>query len=286
MSAGQKAPSADAVTEAGASTPIDTWVRYTHLDKVYGYLPGIRRAAPAILGLDADEYGDRRSRLAARAREAARELIGEPEFATAAARLPFRSGQTVLALGDSVTDDLLSWFEILGHVLAGSGVRWINAGRSAHTTAMILRTWPGLLAGTRPDWVLCCLGGNDVTRLGTPPGKCQVSTAESVANLAELRRIGAQVPSWCWLSPVRVDEERVAASPTFGYGRSSWANADVDALTEAMCALSGPLVDLSEGDVDLEPDGVHPSLPGQQQIVRRVVAVLSALDPAPGPVDR
>jgi lysophospholipase L1-like esterase len=256
----------------------EEWVRYTHLDKTYGYLPGMRAALPGILGLDPDEFARVRAGFDALVAEAAAELRG----GLALDRLPFEDGQTVLAVGDSLTDDLLSWAEILRH-LVGGRVNVVNGGLSGHTSAMVLRRWPPTLDALRPDWVLCLLGTNDVTRVGPDASKPQVSLDETVANLAELRRIAAAkgVGRWVWLTPPPFVEERAAADPGSIMGESVWRNDDVLALTIEMRRFEDPVVDLCEvfglpPDPVLQgPDGIHPSLDGQAAIAAALVERLS-----------
>lgn len=264
--------------------PIEQWVQFTHLDKLYGYLPGMAEAQPAIFGLDPESYTKIIEGFAAAARGAAEELLADAEFATAVDALPFRDGQTVYVAGDSLTDDSQSWAEILRVLLElrKPGVTLINGGLSAHTTAMVLRRWPGTLTATRPDWILCLLGGNDVVRIGADPVKTQVSLAETMINLRELRRIAdaKSAAEWVWLTPAPVAPDRVAANPNFRFGEVTWDNADIVALAEAMRDLPGPLVDLTKvigtpADPDLQgPDGVHVSLAGHQAIVRALVTTL------------
>jgi acyl-CoA thioesterase I len=261
------------------------WLRYTHLDKLYGYLPGIPDALPAIFGMTEQEYADARAGFAARAENAARELLTEPAFAASVDALPFTTGQTVLAVGDSVTDDLQSWVEILRHLLTlhrpDLDVRLVNGGLSAHTTTMVLRRWPATVAQVRPDWILCALGGNDVTRVGPEPNRPQVGVSDAIVNLRQLRAIAPDA-TWAWLTPVPVLEERVAQFPGFTFGASTWRNEDILALAEAMRELEGPLVDLVATfgiptDPDLQgDDGVHPTLAGQIAITRAVVDTLTA----------
>jgi len=262
------------------------WLRYTHLDKVYGYLPGMTDALPAIFGLDRAEYAALTAGFDTEARQAAQQLYADDDVATRLDALPFRPGQTVLAMGDSITDDLQSWAEILRHLLdlhrPGHGVRVVNGGLSAHTTAMMLRRWPATLRAAKPDWIVCALGGNDVTRVGPEPNKPQVSLAESVANLSELRRIAARTgAAWIWITPAPVDEARVARFPAFEMGESTWRNADVEALADAIRNFDEPVVDLATvfgipADESLQgPDGVHPSIAGQAAITRALVTCLT-----------
>jgi acyl-CoA thioesterase-1 len=288
MTTAGRAQPARTAPSAGASSPAETWLQYTHLDKLYGYLPGLSDALPGLFGLAPGDYDTITQRFAGQARRAARTLLSEPDVATAAARLPFRPGQTVLAVGDSVTDDLRSWAEILRHILelqpATPPVTLINGGLSAHTTAMVLRRWPAALA-VDPDWVLCQLGTNDVTRVGPEPTKPQVSLSESIANLHELRRIAAaRNPEirWVWLTPPPVLEERALDHPGFRYGQSRWRNSDIAALSAAVGQFADPVVDVgSTYTADSlhalqGPDGVHPSLAGQAAIARALLLRLGA----------
>ncbi|MDG4787507.1 SGNH/GDSL hydrolase family protein [Micromonospora sp. WMMD1102] len=266
----------------------EMWLQHTHLDKLYGYLPGLADALPTIFGMSRAAYSETIERFAAQARAAAAELLADPAFATRVDGLPFQPGQTVLALGDSITDDLQSWAEILRHVLdlhrPGHGVRVVNAGLSAHTTAMVLRRWPATLTAARPDWIICALGGNDVTRVGPEPTKPQVSRSESTANLHELRRIAAHstTASWIWMTPVPVREDRISEYAAFRYGQSTWRNDDILRLAEEIRGFADPVVDLTATfKVPADPllqgaDGVHPTIAGQSAILRALVTHLNA----------
>ncbi len=259
-------------------------LQYVHLEKLYGYLPGLAESLPAIFGVSPEEHAAIRSRFNDEARRGAKQLLADGEFADRVSRLPFPRGSRVLAVGDSITDDLQSWAEILRHVLAiarpDDDLTVVNAGLSAHTTAMILRRWPSLLHPA-PVWIICGLGGNDVTRIAD--SKPQVSLPESIDNLRELRRIAERTEAhWAWLTPVPVDEERAAANPGFQYGASSWRNTDIAALADAIRAFDDPVVDLVDvfgipAHPDLQgPDGVHPSSTGQRRIVTALVETLTA----------
>jgi acyl-CoA thioesterase-1 len=267
---------------------IEELVRFTHLEKTYGYLPGMSSATVAALfGLDEAAYQDIRERFDENARRAALELLEEGDLAGRVDRLPFGSGDVVLGIGDSITDDLQSWLEILRHLFAlrrpQDDIRVINQGVSAQTTAMALRRCVGTVAAQRPDWVLCCLGGNDVTRVGPEPNEPQVSPHESIENLKAMRRIASRLTDarWVWISPPTFDERRAAGYPPFQMGQSHWRNADVEAISAFFGQQEDPVVDLRAvfglpAHPDLQgPDGVHPSLAGQRAIARALVERLS-----------
>src|SRR5215212_705182 len=97
---------------------IENFVQFTHLEKLYGYLPGMDEALMArLFGLDLEGYREINDHFDANAREAARELLEDPAFAERVDWLPFRSGETVIGIGDNLTDDLQSWLEIVRHLL-------------------------------------------------------------------------------------------------------------------------------------------------------------------------
>lgn len=270
-------------TDASA-TRVDP-LQYTHLEKLYGHLPKLVAALPQIFGLTDQEYRSVRATYDERARTGAADLLRESGTEEAVATIPWAPGERVLAVGDSITDDLQSWAEIMRHLLdlvrPHDRIDVVNGGLSAHTSAMVLRRWPATVATVRPNHVICALGGNDVTRLGKNSTKTVVGLSETVHNLREMRSLAPSVRSWTWLTPVPVVEERVASFPGFVFGSSSWSNSDIVALANAMHEFTDPVVDLvSHFGVPASPhlqgaDGVHPTLAGQQAIVRVLLNALT-----------
>jgi acyl-CoA thioesterase I len=275
---------------------IENLVQFTHLEKLYGYLPGMdEETVAALFGLDLAAYREIKERFDANARGAARELLEDPPFAGRVDRLPFGAGETVIGVGDSLTDDLQSWLEIVRHLLEErrpqDGIRVVNMGLSAHTTAMVLRRFVPNVVAQEPDWIVCLLGGNDVTRIGPEPDKPQVSLEETAKNLEAMRRVARTQTEarWVWITPPTFDEERAAAYPPFQLGQSRWRNGDVVAIAEFVREQEEPVVDIqavfgTPADSGLQgPDGVHPSLVGQKAISR---AFVERLAPSPRPTRR
>jgi len=266
---------------------IEKLVQFTHLEKTYGYLPGMSEATvAALLGLDEAAYREIKARFDANASEVAQELLEDPSLAGRVDRLPFRAGETVLGVGDSLTDDLQSWLEIVRHLLElqrpDDHIRIVNAGVSAQTTAMALRRFVPLIS-REPDWMVCFLGGNDVTRVGPEPNKPQVSFEETARNLEAMRRIAATLTDvrWIWITPPTFDEAQAAAYPPFQMGQSHWRNEDVLAIGDYVREQKGTVVDIqavfgTPAASELQgPDGVHPSLAGQKAIARAFVESLT-----------
>jgi lysophospholipase L1-like esterase len=189
----------------------------------------------------------------------------------------------VIGVGDSFTDDLQAWLEILRHLLQKrrpqDEISIVNAGLSAHTTAMVLRRFVPNVVAQEPDWIICLLGGNDATRIGPEPNKPQVSVEETAKNLEAMRRIAqAQTEAnWVWIAPPTYDEERAAAYPPFKMGQSVFRNEDVVAIGDYIRKQKEPVVDIQAvfglpASAELQrPDGVHPSLAGQKAIARAFV---------------
>jgi acyl-CoA thioesterase-1 len=268
---------------------IQNLVQFTHLEKTYGYLPGMGEATVAALfDLDEVTYRQIKDHFDENAREAAQELLENRSLAERVDRLPFRSEETVLGVGDSFTDDLQSWLEIIRHLLWArrphEEIRVINAGISAQTTSMTLRRFVPLIS-QQPDWIVCFLGGNDATRIGPEPNKPQVSFEETAKNLEAMRRMAATLTDarWVWITPPTFDEERAAAYPPFRMGQSHWRNEDVLAIADFVRDQEEPVVDLqvifgTPANPALQgPDGVHPSLAGQKAIARAFVECLTPL---------
>jgi acyl-CoA thioesterase I len=205
--------------------------------------------------------------------------LADPEFAAKVDRLPFTSDQTVVGVGDSITDDLQGWLEILRHLLElrGSASKIVNLGKAAFTSAMALRRTAPQLPYLRADWVCCQLGSADMTRVN---GALQTSVDETELVLRAIRDVVGGT-NWVWLTPPTVDEERVAAFTPFSRGLATWRNEDLVALGDRIRAFADPVVDVQQEfgtppKPELQgPDGLHPSRAGQQATARALVERLS-----------
>jgi acyl-CoA thioesterase-1 len=197
------------------------------------------------------------------------------EVEAAARELPAPGGLdgVVVALGDSITDDLQSWAELL----RARGVPIVNAGVSGDTTADALRRLYGVVA-LRPRLVLAMLGTNDCQRHG-PAAARVVAPRETARNLAVisswLRAAGAAIT---WLTPPPVLEPALAAA--VGERPFCMRDADTREVAQLMRDLGDPVIDtgsaLRAGDLTelLLSDGVHPTLAGQLTIARAVIGAL------------
>ncbi len=263
-------------------------IRMQHPEKMLKFVRSFQDETLATLYdiPDTETFLRLKNALQRQTKEAAAQLLEDPAFADRVDQLPFRQGETIVGLGESTTDDLLSWFEILRQLLKlrrpRDGIRLVNEGLSGHTSSQLLGRINGTMAHDS-DWVLCMIGGNDALRFGPEPSPTQVSIGETSRNLAEIRRL-AQArgnPRWVWITPTTINDERVEAFPPFRQGGIRCRNEDIAAVGDVMRNLSDPVVDtqadfgLPANALWMEADGLHPSLAGHQIIATLLVQELT-----------
>jgi acyl-CoA thioesterase I len=271
-----------------AENPLRFLVRFIHVEKMLPPLPGIHETMLAdLLKISAEDLKGVRAQLAAEVRQAAEELLSDATFAQRVDRLPFTAGSTVVGLGDSLTDDLQSWLEILRQVLElrrpKDQIKLVNAGASGEATPQIMFRVPAVVA-MNPEWIICMAGTNDARCFGVATTTTQVSLAETRRNLAAFSEYNAKNgrARWLWMTPPPVIASRVAGHWFWTPMQTQWTPADVLAIGDAMLGLGSPVVDLrpafagASAEELILDDGVHPTLRGQQIILRELVAKLAA----------
>ena len=218
---------------------LERLVRYCHPAKILAAtrLPGSLddAALAALYGVPVERY---------------REVAGS-------LRCPALAALDGLALGDSHTDDLGSWAELLGLV---------NAGLSGDTSTGALARLHGLPAADR---VYVLLGTNDARRHGDGP--MLVSHRETRRNLRAIDRALGKVT---WITPPPVDEARVRRDPWLAEAGVAWRLADVAVKAAIVRDEFADAIDLWPlfGPEHLAADGLHPSPAGQRLIADAVLA--------------
>ena len=266
-------------------------VQFQHPEKMLAGVPAQPEITAAMIapffGLNANVYEEIRAGFAVRAREAARELLENFDFRERVDRLPFEAGTTVVGLGDNITDDLQSWFEILRNLAEErrpqDGIRFVNAGISGDTTSQIISRFLGGVVQQGPAWIIAMMGTNDVRRHGEDPTKILVSHDETEANLHMIRNFAEEQTraNRIWMTPTPVMEDRIAASPFFATQQLMWRNEDLEEIANIVRGNDDPVVDLQDvirDPVDPElllPDGLNPSLEGQRTIAAALVERLA-----------
>lgn len=268
------------------------YTRFFHWEK----MPAFRRmglTAEDLLHLNArmaDTDIARMARLSAHIRvvldASAAELLEDPEFERQLAQLPFRDEDVVVALGDSITDDGLSWAYLLDATLrqAGRTVRVANHGITGHTTSEAI-TRMDLVAAEKPTWVLQMLGTNDARLHGHTAVIPAVSLDETARNIKAIAGLLSSETDahLVVITPPPVSDVAVSAWEPFASAGLTWRDSDVEATSEVIVDVAtGPIINLraalgaAGGEGLLLPDGVHPTTEGQKRLVRAIVAELSA----------
>ncbi len=246
-------------------------------------------ATARLAGTDRAGLGRLQREFDAANRLHATELLGDEAVAADVARLPFRQGDVILALGDSITDDALSWAHVLPHLIDarfGPGyARVENHGVTGDKTSDVISRHDTVTA-THATWVIQLLGTNDARRHGTAVSVQTTSLAETARNLRELKSlIRAELQAQHVIMtppPVRgVDADRW---DPFRLEAITWRDDDVRAIADEVRLLAPDVVDLYQAFQDdagaqplLLPDGVHPSPAGQDLILRTLLRRLAAL---------
>jgi len=258
-------------------------VQFLHPDKVHRWSTTVDdRVNAAIFGVDVTEYRALRERFANRVRTAAMELLADADFARRVDKLPFAPGSVVVGLGDSITDDYQSWFEILTDLFRPrrpkEGIQFINAGISGDTTSQMITRFLEIVTA-KPHWIIAMPGTNDARRHGEKPTKTLVSIEETEKNIAMLRNYAATQTKarWVWMTPATVIPEKIAAHWMIGVGQMTWRNEDLAAIAAVLRRQPEPVVDLQKvfgnpaNPKLLMDDGLHPNLAGQKAIVRALI---------------
>jgi len=264
-------------------------LQFQHPEKILAGLPGFNDAVIAgLFGIDVSLYQRIKNQFLNHARTAAQELLADLHFAAQVDRLPFKPGEVIVGLGDSITDDWQSWLEILRHLLAirrpNDDIKIVNAGISAHTTADMNGRFLDIV-NQQPKWIICMAGTNDARSHGLRPTKSMASVEETGKNYTMLRAFAANqtTAQWVWITPATLIPEKIAAHWFLGSLQLSWSNDHMAALANLVRQQADPVVDLqpifgipAKAEYLLD-DGLHPSLAGQKVILRALVEKLSGV---------
>lgn len=262
-------------------------LQFLNLNKAYPLLPGINNPEPLakIIGLDPSEYTKLKNLFEENAKKAALELLKEDDIIDWLNKLPFDSNDTIVAVGDSATDDLQGWFEVFKHLLEitvpEANFTFINSGISNNTTSDALRRLNRDVLSHEPDWVIVSLGMFDVQRLDYAPGRTLVPLSESWENLSTIddaiETVTENPP--VWITPPPVIPGLLDEMELFEF---SIDEKDLSAIREILTGKRGYIVDPLGRRMGHPPeawyylsDGINPSLSGHVNTVRELIKSLA-----------
>lgn len=242
------------------------------------------RNVAAFMGISEHELTEARKRFEEVARNTATELLSEPEIADQIQQLPFENGQTIVAFGDSLTDDRQGWFEVLRHMLEivtpNPKFNFINEGISGENTTDAIRRIRRIVSH-KPDWVFVAFGTNDAARPIVAPHRTVVSLADFWENVNLISDVlNELVPNPpVWITPPTVVTEMME---DLGYYDNLIHEKDLVEFRQVMIGKPGYVVDplgTRMGNPahmwNFMSDGLHHSAAGHAETVREVLKTLT-----------
>ncbi len=261
-------------------------VAFLNLEKRFPLLPGARdpEYVAGFIGISKKDLIDARTSFDEQAEQAAQELLKDEEFSKWTARLPFKKGDLLVALGDNYTDDLQGWFEILRHVLdiarPDLELRFSNEAVFQDTTFDILRRLNRSVVDAEADWVFLSAGTFDAFRLGVLPERNHVSLTEYWENLNAIEKVTGDVTQnpLIWITPVPVIPEQIQKFQLF---EGIVKNEDLNQYREVISGRKGFIVDPKGVRFGNPPeawnyltDGLNASLAGHMETVKKTFKTL------------
>lgn len=263
-------------------------VPYLNLEKRYPLLPGVKNteAVASFIGISNAELIETRVAYDQQAEMTAQEILKDEVVLQQIENLPFEKGDMITAIGDSLTDDLQSWFEIMRHVLEIARpdleLEFVNMGVHEDTTFDALRRLHRAVVDRKPDWVFVSLGTFDAMRLHAAADRTHVSLSEFWENLNSIEKAISETTQnpVVWITPPPVITELMIKVPLF---EGTVEEKDLSQYREVVAGRTGYIVDPRGRRMgkpaeawNYLPDGFHPSAPGHSATVKAVFKTLSS----------
>ncbi|MEX2478623.1 MAG: GDSL-type esterase/lipase family protein [Gracilimonas sp.] len=263
-------------------------IPFYHISKRIPLFPGKNNTASeaGLFGITEDELIKYRSNFDENAKEAALEVLKDDEIVDCLDKMPVDGEETIVAFGDSNTEDAQGWFTILKHVLEisteKSNFKFINAGVSYNTTAEALRRIDRDVVIHEPDWVIIALGTFDAQRLNIAPERTLLPLSETWENIETIQSVlESRVENpLVWITPAPVINEMLEENLLYDF---TIQERDLAQVQELVAGKSGAIIDPRSkrmGDKELQawnylPDGLHHSLSGHIETVKVLIKKLA-----------
>jgi len=253
---------------------------FLNLEKQYPLLPGAGNLSgqAAFIGISQDDLAEARQQYRSVTKTAALDLLKQQEVIDGLEAIPFGKDDTIMVIGDSLTDDLQGWFEVFRHVvqigLDDSGHKLVNAAVYGSTSVDVLKQIDRNLALHKPDWVLVAIGSVDAQRLHGTGERTLVSLADFYENVSTIESMIAEITRKpvIWITPPPPISELMNDMPLFN---GVLYEEDLARYREVIAGKAGIIVDPYGRRMGQPPeawhylpDGFHPSLSGHLETVK------------------
>lgn len=223
-------------------------VPFFHAEKRHPLFPGRNsvEAEAGLLGIATEELETFRKNYEENAKQAALELLKEDDIIDMIDKLPFDGEETIVAFGDSSTEDAQGWFSILRHLLEisfeNADFSFINSGVAYNTTTDALKRLDRDVLLHEPDWVFVSLGTFDIQRLNIAPQRTLIPLSETWENLNTIHEIlEAQIGNpTVWITPTPVISELISENPIYEFTIDP---EDVEQVRQLVSGKTGGIVD-------------------------------------------
>lgn len=256
-------------------------LRFFHPEKRFGFLPGSHneQALSTFFGLSIEDYSSLITEYKRNVEDASFALLDEEDYLHAIQSLDRHMFKSISVIGDSLTDDYQSWFEIFKHsfqqVHGVTDTTFINTANSGDTSAALLGTI-ARLEDVKPDLLFCFIGTNDA-RIQAGSKSC-VSIEETIKNLDTIADVGKSIAKrFIWICPPGVMPSRIKNDWLLKSFKASWSEDQIKEISYHIINRLEPSIDLTplfdvenRAQLFLE-DGLHWSLEGQKVTARHVV---------------
>lgn len=262
-------------------------IQFLNIEKRYPLLPGTedKSNVAEFIGLDEKELTQTREKFEDNARKASQELLKNEEQQKKIDQLPFKKDDTIAVIGDSITDDLQSWFAIFRHVMEttvkAANFTWIDGSLGGDTSANALMRMDRDVLVHEPDWVILALGSDDAVRPHVASNRTLVSLAEFWENVSTMESAISQVTGnpVIWMTPPPVISEMMEQNALFN---GILQEEDLADYREVIAGKTGYIIDPSGNRMGNPPeawnylgDGFHPSLSGHLNTVNALIDAMT-----------
>ncbi|WP_086931972.1 SGNH/GDSL hydrolase family protein [Agarilytica rhodophyticola] len=268
-------------------------IRFFHPEKRLDFLPGSENvnALANFFGLSEQEYLDIKGEFRENVENCAKQLIEEPIVSEAISTIKLKTGDSIAVIGDSLTDDYQSWFEILKKTFQilrpELQLQWHNTALSGDTSMQLFSTL-SRLESIKPDYLFCLIGTNDGRIHGSLKKHC-TSIDEVSNNFDAIESLGKSVATkkFIWMTPVGVDERRIREDWLLTRMGAIWDDRHILKISDLIMSRVESKIDLRKilpddrEEVFIE-DGLHWSLSFQKRVARNVIENFSVMVNADG----
>lgn len=270
---------------------LDYLIQFLRPEKKYPLLPGVSdpEAVADFIGIEYGEYQSVLENFQKQVNMAAEELLKDEEIQKAIENLPFENDDTIVLIGDSVSDDRQGWFQILQAALnlqiEKADFKWIDASIGNETTTQAMLRLSRDVLSREPDWVFLAFGNDDAQRPHIHEGRTVISLAEFWENIGTMEEaLNQQLENpLVWITPTPPITEMMVQVPLF---HGVLHEDDLQEYREVIAGKTGYIVDPTGSRMGNPPeawnymsDGFHHSIAGHVNTAKEVIKLLASDTP-------